>query len=61
MKVTMIDPASGWRYGFPKPLPANWREPGFNIKQWCIDQGLPEYLSGYSMRFWEADDESNSN
>ena len=26
MKRTMVDPPSGWKYGFPKPLPDDYPE-----------------------------------
>jgi hypothetical protein len=40
-KVTYVDPPSGWRYGFPKPLPDPAPE---NMVQWFIEQGYPESL-----------------
>ena len=36
--ATMIDPPSGWKYGFPKELPEDVED----IKQWLIDNGYPE-------------------
>ena len=38
MKVHMIDPPSGWRYGFPKVLPEGVDD---NI-QWLLDNGYPQ-------------------
>ena len=55
--VTMIDPPSGWRYGFPKALPEGWdkytqegRVHWFlnqGYPQWLIDQGMLEYCRMY--------------
>lgn len=37
----LIDPPSGWRYGFPKRLP----DPSpTDVVQWLIDNGYPEAL-----------------
>jgi len=38
MKRKMIDPPSGWKYGFPKEIP----EHVDNTVQWLIDNGYPE-------------------
>jgi len=40
MKVKMIDPPSGWLYGFPKEIP----EDIDNTTEWLIDNGYPEKL-----------------
>jgi hypothetical protein len=40
-KVTIIDPPSGWRYGFPKELTV--RE-GQTFYDWLIEQGYPKQL-----------------
>jgi len=46
MKVTryvMIDPPSGWKYGFPKRLDQSlYANEGFTLTQWILDQGYPE-------------------
>jgi hypothetical protein len=60
MKVTMYDPPSGWRYGFPrvyKPLPGEsiedtLRRDHYPAKE--IEQGMAKYV-----RFWEQEDESS--
>lgn len=48
-KVTIVDPPSGWRFGFPAPLQADYR-------QQLIDAGYPEkdldFAIKYS-RYWE--------
>lgn len=38
MSNTYIDPPSGWKYGFPKILPADVTD----IRRWLIDNGYPE-------------------
>lgn len=65
MKVMMIDPDSGWRYGFPKPLPADhmtWSEE--EMDEWLVKEGYPrselEYWKnstfGYvPCRYWETE------
>lgn len=56
-KVLMIDPPSGWRYGFPMPLP---EERPTNTLVWLVEQGYPqkeidamgEY---FYCRYWETE------
>ncbi len=39
--VTMIDPPSGWKYGFPKVLPQRfdtWEEQ----RAWLVSEGYPQ-------------------
>lgn len=55
MKVTIIDPPSGWRYGFPKVYnnPDN-----IPLKQWLINNGYPEREiigDGKYCRFWDQE------
>lgn len=39
MKVIMIDPPSGWKYGFPKVLP----EPApKDFYAWLVSEGYPQ-------------------
>lgn len=40
MKVKMIDPPSGWMYGFPKEIPEHVDD----TCKWLIDNGYPEKL-----------------
>ena len=40
MKRKMIDPPSGWKYGFPKEIPEDVE----NTTQWLIDNGYPKKL-----------------
>ena len=50
---TMIDPPSGWQYGFPKVLPDGVT----NVKKWLIEQGYPKKLidelgDSFYCRYW---------
>ena len=64
MKVTMIDPPSGWKYGFPKPMPkvfATWKEQ----EEWLVSEGYPQSEidscgDHFYCRYWEEDHGSNS-
>lgn len=38
-KIHMIDPPSGWKYGFPKPLPKGVS----NTIAWLLEQGYPQH------------------
>jgi hypothetical protein len=56
----MIDPPSGWKYGFPKPLPDEVE----NVKEWLLEQGYPQReidLCGkhFHYRTWEQTDDAN--
>lgn len=58
-KVTMVDPPSGWRYGFPKSLPADYPE-NASIKPWLIENGYPEWEidkmgDHFYCRYWEQE------
>lgn len=44
---TMIDPPSGWRYGFPKELPQNVG----NMRTWLIENGYPEQEVDFALRY----------
>jgi hypothetical protein len=60
-RVTLCDPPSGWRYGFPKPLPdsVNTKE---EIKDWLIKEGYPEKdipLAMKHSRYWIQNEDSN--
>ena len=37
--VLMIDPPSGWRYGFPKVLP----EGVDDVMKWIVESGYPQH------------------
>jgi hypothetical protein len=52
---TMIDPPSGWKYGFPKELPDDIKD----FKQWLIDNGYPESEVDFAMKYcrmWEGEE-----
>jgi hypothetical protein len=54
-KKLMIDPPSGWRYGFPKELPEDQRS---RATEWLIEQGYPKWLTEgnhFDCRMWEED------
>lgn len=38
--VTMVDPPSGWKYGFPKILPESAK--GESYFTWLISEGYPQ-------------------
>lgn len=53
MKRTMIDPPSGWKYGFPKEL-----KDGVSYRQLLKDSGYPENNIQFAMlysRQWEEE------
>ncbi|RJF90645.1 hypothetical protein [Sphingomonas cavernae] len=39
--VTMIDPPEGWRYGFPKAMPADVTD----VPAWLVSEGYPADLA----------------
>lgn len=59
MKVTMVDPPSGWMYGFPKPLPADYPE-GKSVIPWLLSEGYPQAEidncgNHFYCRYWEEE------
>jgi len=55
----MIDPPSGWRYGFPKEIPTDV----IDTKKWLVENGYPQeeidrYGKYFSCRYWITNDES---
>jgi hypothetical protein len=57
MTVKMIDPPSGWKYGFPKALPDP--EPD-DLIEWMAANGYPkEEIDGlgkhFCFRMWEEE------
>lgn len=53
----VIDPPSGWKYGFPKLLPTNMD--GIDIYDWLIENGYPKeeadkFPEGIPCRYWES-------
>jgi hypothetical protein len=60
--VMMIDPPSGWKYGFPMPLPDPRPE---NTLKWLVEQGYPQkeidaYGEHFYSRYWETEIEDGS-
>ena len=40
VKVTFIDPPSGWKYGFPMAVPDPAPE---NMLEWLVSKGYPQW------------------
>jgi len=66
MKVTMIDPDGGWRYGFPKPVHEEYHTLGldFDFYGWLVSEGYPQKQIDYWLnsslgyvpcRMWEQE------
>lgn len=58
--MTIVDPPSGWLYGFPKPIPEDRKKDTIN---WLVEQGYPQKLidelGDYFMcRYWEEPEEN---
>lgn len=51
--VLMCDPASGWKYGFPKPIPQDRLG---DVENWLIEEGYPEEMAKSLpyVRYWEG-------
>ena len=51
----MCDPPSGWRYGWPKPVPPK----GTDMKKYFLDNGYPQKLVDQGMlkhvRYFEGE------
>ena len=57
-KVLLIDPPSGWRYGFPRPMPETFFDEGFDMGDWLISCGYPAAdvpLALKYSRYWETE------
>jgi hypothetical protein len=55
--MRIIDPPSGWQYGFPKPIPNDVKD----VKKWLVDNGYPQKLIDelgeyFFYRSWDRDD-----
>lgn len=62
MKVLMIDPPGGWKYGFPKVLPKEAQ--GRNL-DWLVENGYPaeeieKMKDHFYCRYWEQDVDDES-
>jgi len=58
-KVMMIDPPSGWKYGFPKALPEVFKTRG-EQQAWLVAEGYPQKEidacgSQFYCRYWEQE------
>jgi hypothetical protein len=61
MARMLIDPPSGWNYGFPKVIPSNTA----NHRLWLIENGYPEKLidefgDHFYCRYWMEPDEGET-
>jgi hypothetical protein len=59
-KKLMCDPPSGWRFGFPRAVPEEYRKERFY--EWLDMVGYPTKVresmgDKFYCRFWEEDDE----
>ena len=56
----MVDPPSGWKYGFPKPIPRNCIGNDMEFRKYLTENGYPDSMldmaSKYS-RYWEQEEE----
>ena len=55
-KVRVVDPPSGWMYGFPKEVPSGITD----FRQWLIDEGYPESEVDFGMKYtrqWWVEEE----
>jgi len=56
LKIKMIDPPSGWKYGFPKKLPEGIKD----TKKWLVENGYPQHEIDscgdyFYCRYWERE------
>ena len=59
MKTLIIDPPSGWRYGFPKPVSQEVLDDPERLAIWLMLQGYPEKeipLAVKYSRYWEVEE-----
>lgn len=57
---TIVDPPSGWQYGFPKEYTPKH---GQEFESWLLEQGYPPELldlAAKHSRFWNVDDENTA-
>jgi len=52
----VIDPPSGWKYGFPRPFD---KRDDQTLGEWLVENGYPQSLIDQGMtrhcRYWESD------
>ena len=56
--MRIIDPPSGWKYGFPKPIPDDIKD----ARPWLVENGYPQKLidelgEHFYCRYWNKEDE----
>lgn len=51
MAKTIVDPPSGWKYGFPKELPEDAHLDSFDFRQWLLNSGYPESEVDFAMQY----------
>lgn len=59
-KYLVVDPPSGWKYGFPKAVPREVIDDDEAYTQFLLDEGYPEKdipLALKHSRYWEFDGE----
>jgi hypothetical protein len=57
--VIMCDPPSGWKYGFPKPIPQDVWDDKTTLK-WLLEEGYPQHEidalgDHFHCRYWEEE------
>lgn len=56
----VIDPPSGWKYGFPKAVEeSKWHSKDFNIREWLLAGGYPATDVDFAMQYlrvWTKDE-----
>ena len=60
--MIIVDPPSGWRFGFPKPIPKDRLQ---DVNTWLVEQGYPQEIiddfeGSLPCRFWDKPDEESS-
>lgn len=62
MKITIYDPPSGWRYGFPRQYKPRTSE---TLEQTLLRDGYPQQELDWGaakyVRFWDTEDEDLDN
>lgn len=57
-KMLIIDPPSGWLYGFPRPVPQEYIKNESLMRLWLHSVGYPTSLIDIALkhsRYWEKD------
>lgn len=59
MMKLICDPPSGWRYGFPKPIPEKCTSNDMEFRKYLTENGYPDSmldLASKHSRFWEQEE-----